>query len=133
MERLRDKIDHMMKLNGVDLGPETHKDFKSIMTEMTEEVQQKHPPESFERAFWEQQLVALNKKDRRQIRWHSAIIKWCLHLNFLSSGAYHAMRSSGLFVLPSERELRDYTHFVKGRPGFSPEVNALSTSEGSQH
>lgn len=70
MERLKDKIDHLMKLNGVDLGPETHEDFKSIMTDMTEEVRQKHPPESFERVFWEQQLIALNKKDRRQIRWH---------------------------------------------------------------
>ena len=131
MERLKDKIDHMMKLNGVDLGPETHEDFKSIMTDMTEDVRQKHPPESFERVFWEQQLVALNKKDRRQIRWHPAIIKWCLHLKFLSSGAYHAMRSSGLFLLPSERTLRDYTHFVKGRPGFSPEVNDLLVKEAN--
>ena len=74
-------------------------------------------------------MAAVNASDIRQIKWHPAIIKWCLHLKFLSSGAYHAMRSSGLFVLPSKCTLRDYTHFVKGRAGFCPELNAQLVEE----
>ena len=50
-------------------------------------------------------------------------------MKFLLSGAYHAMHSSGLFVLPSERTLRNYTHFVKGRAGFCPKLNAQLVEE----
>ena len=61
--------------------------------------------------------------DARQIRWHSVIIKWCLNLKLMSSSMYHALRSSGFVKLPSERTLRDYTHYFNIRPGFQDEVN----------
>ncbi len=51
------------------------------------------------------------------------MIRWCLSLKLLSSGSYNALRSSGVVVLPSERTLRDYTHFVKAKPGFSPGID----------
>ena len=62
-------------------------------------------------------------KDRRQLRWHPALIKWCLNLKLLSSSAYHALRSSGVLVLPSERTLRDYTHWMKSDAGFNDTVD----------
>ena len=46
------------------------------------------------------------------------MIRWCLNLNLISSGVYGALRSSGVLVLPSERTLRDYTHWVKAASGF---------------
>ena len=52
------------------------------------------------------------------------IIKWCLNLKFMSTSAYNALRSSGVLTLPSERTLRDYTHFVQACTGFSDEVYA---------
>ena len=36
---------------------------------------------------------------------------------------YHTLRSSNLLVLPSERTLRDYTHFIKAKAGFQGEVD----------
>ena len=70
-----------------------------------------------------EQLEALRVRDKRQIRWHPMMIRWCLSLKLISSASYRALRSSNLLVLPSERTLRDYTHFVKAKPGFQPEID----------
>ena len=51
------------------------------------------------------------------------MIRWCLSLKLTSSASYHALRSSNVLVLPSECILRDYTHFVKAKPGFQSEID----------
>jgi hypothetical protein len=78
------------------------------------------PEGSFRRLFWQQQLQALSCKDSRQIRWHPIMVKWCLNIKLRSSSAYKAMRDSGFIKLPSERTLRDYTHWTKVSSGFQP-------------
>ena len=65
------------------------------------------------------------------MRWHPSLIKWCLHLKFKSSGAYHALRSTGVLTLPSERTLRDYTHWVKGGIGFKADANEQLIKEAN--
>ena len=47
----------------------------------------------------------------KQRRWHPMIIRWCLHLHMLSSSAYDSLRH--VLVLPSDRTLCDYTHYIK--------------------
>ena len=42
----------------------------------------------------------------------------------LSSAAYHAMQTSDFISLPSERTLRDDTHYVQARPGFQDDIDA---------
>ena len=96
-------------------------DLESIMTEMTEDVQKNHVDNSFRRLFWQQEPN--QQKDRHQVRWHPAIIRWCLYLKLISSGAYDALKSSGVLVLPSERTLRDYTHWMKAASGFIEAVD----------
>lgn len=44
---------------------------------------------------------------------------------FRSSGAYEALRDSGCIKLPSQRTLRDYTHYVRASTGFSSEVDKM--------
>jgi len=61
--------------------------------------------ENFSSIFWEQQLKAATAKFPKGIRWHPAIIRWCLYLHHKSSGCY-----SGVISLPSESMLRDYRH-----------------------
>lgn len=51
------------------------------------------------------------------------MIRWCLYLRHQSSKAYEAIRESGCLSLPSQRTLRDYSHSVKAKPGFSTEVD----------
>ena len=46
-------------------------------------------------------------------------------VNCRSSGAYEALRDSGCIKLPSQRTLRDYTHYVEASTGFSSEVDKM--------
>ena len=57
------------------------------------------------------------------MRWHPAIIRWCLYLHHRSSGAYSTLRKSDVLALPSERTLRDYRHFASATTGFSKETD----------
>jgi hypothetical protein len=129
VKRLREKIDVLTERNHVLLDSTLHTDFKSMMCELTEKVQQENSENSFKRLFWEQQLKACNANDSRQIRWHPAMIKWCLHLKFISSGGYHALRKSKLITLPSERTLRDYSHVIPAGVGFQTQVDIQLAKE----
>ena len=80
-------------------------------------------PNSFQRVFWEQQLDAASLKDTRGMRWHPLMIRWCLYLRHQLQSAYETLRQSGSLVLPSQRTLRDYTHYIKAAPGFSAKVD----------
>ena len=51
------------------------------------------------------------------------MMKWCLYLRHKSSGAYEHLRKSGCVSLPSQRTLRDYTHYINAAMGFSDEVD----------
>ena len=97
---------------GVTLEPQMQDDLKSIMEETFDEVRKVNPEQSFRRLlFWEQQLQAINAKDLRQVRWHPALTKWCLHLS--SSRQAHIMRYEALASSPSHRKER----FVITRTG----------------
>lgn len=50
-------------------------------------------------------------------------IKWCLYLRHLSGKSYELLRSSGCIKLPSQATLRDYTHHIPAKIGFSAEVD----------
>lgn len=68
-------------------------------------------------------------KNAKSMKWHPMMILWCLNLKLLSSSAYHALRTSGFIQLPSERTLRDYTHFMKAGPGFQKEIDSMLIRE----
>ena len=51
------------------------------------------------------------------------MIKWCIHLSHYSSSGYEALRQSGCIRLPSQRTIRDYTHFASAAPGFSVDID----------
>lgn len=93
------------------------------MNENCERIKHTYPDGSFARLLWEEQLKSASVKDSRQIRWHPLMIKWCLNLKLISSAAYHAVCTSGFLRLPSERTLRDYTHYFKSQPGFHSQLN----------
>lgn len=123
LERVKQKLDMLMEENGVSIDDDLQQDLASIIEEEASNISDKHSPDTFQRLFWEQQSKAMRLKDKRQIRWHPMFIKWCLSLKLISSASYHALRSSGVIVLPSERTLRDYTHFVTAKPGFQADLD----------
>ena len=73
------------------------------------------------------------------MRWHPMLIKWCLYLQYKSSGAYETLRQSGILKLPSGRTLRDYRHFAPAVTGFCAHYDkqlidlAKKTSKNSKY
>ena len=125
----KEKIRKLTAQCGERVDSDLQADLLSIMNEKTEAIYKAYPPGSFSRLFWDEQLRAASVANARQIHWHPLIIKCCLNLKLISSGAYHALRSSGFVTLPSERTLRDYTHYFKEKLGFQKEILAQLNTE----
>ena len=114
MEEISDVI-------GESVDNQTHQDLLTIMEE--NEDYQKQLPTGSLKSFLETTVEGSTHKSPSAMRWHSLMIKWCIYLRHLSSGCYEALRQSGCITLPSQRTLRDYTHFAKATTGFSVDVD----------
>ena len=133
IKKLRRKIAQLTYKHGEAVELDLHNELLNVMKQKTKDVLDAYPEGSFTRLFWEEQLRAAKASDPRQMRWHPLIVRWCLNLKLLSSAAYHAARTAGFIKLPSERTLRDYTHYFKHRPGFQQEVNQQLMKESKVH
>lgn len=122
LQRMKDKIAKATEAKGIEVDTTLQDDLLEIMSNNTERVTAKHPPNSFPTIFWQQQQEAAIK-DPRGMRWHPLMVKWCLYLRHLSGSAYETLRTSGILKLPSQRSLRDYTHYVPASAGFSNAVD----------
>lgn len=119
VQRMKSRISALVNKHGVNIGSMST-EFPAVARDLTDTENKEG---SFRQLFWDEQIKALSKSNSKQIRWHPALIKLCLHLRFKSSGAYHALRSSGVITLPSERTLRNYTHWIKAGVGFQQAVD----------
>jgi len=123
VSRLEKKIMELVATNGIQLDNGLHDDMKEIVAEATNEIHQSFQPNTFQRLFWDQQRRASSLNDSRSMKWHPLVVKWCLYLRHQSSKSYETLRKSGIIKLPSQRTLRDYTHYVETKIGFSAEVD----------
>ena len=133
LKRLREKIKEATERNGVSLDGDLHHDLEQIMEEKHDQITEQYGENSFQRLFWEEQRKALRAGGPTAIHWHPMMIRWCLHIKFLSSSAYNAIRSAGFITLPSERTLRDYTRWIKSETGCQPEVTQQLLDEISKY
>ena len=129
--KLKTVMKKLTNKEGITLEKDLQSDISSIMKEVSNEIKNKNSEGTFRRIFWEQQQKALKQTDKCQLCWHLAVIKWCLHVKYRSSSAYHAIRSTGVLTLPSERTLRDYTHYTKERCGFQKYINLELVKEAN--
>ena len=129
VKKLQEKIEQCCERNGVQIHSSLNDDLIQIMSEYAAHVEEHFPEGSFRRLFWKQQFQAARTKDARQMLWHPCMIRWCLNLKLLSSAAYHSLRTSGFIKLPSERTLRDYTHFIKSKSGFNSALDQFLADE----
>lgn len=127
IKKLKSEIANLTERNGMQVDPELHDDMTTIMRECN--IDKLLPEGSFKRLFWEEQLKMAKQKDARQMRWHPTMIRMCLNIKLLSSSTYHALRTSGFMKLPSERTLRDYTHYFKNKARFSDDVDEMLSKE----
>ena len=125
LHRVQKKLEDALDKQGVDVTKDLHDDLDSIVQENSPDIASKFPANSFQRIFWEQQQQANAAKTAHGRRWHPLMIKWCLYLRHVSSRGYEVLRNSGVISLPSQRTLRDYTHFLEAAPGFSAGVDQM--------
>ncbi len=123
LHRLQVKVEKLIEEKGVCLDEPLTTDLQQVIVDEEQQMVRRFPEGSFQHIFWQQQKQAAVRPDKRGIRWHPLMIRWCLYLRHQSSKAYEAIRQSGCLVLPSQRTLRDYSHCVKADPGFSTEVD----------
>lgn len=121
--QLREKINFALNENSVSVDSEFDEGMRDMVANCRDEVKRTYPEGSFQKLFWEEQEKAMSFKDSRSMRWHPVFIKWCLYLRHLSGRSYDLLRESGCIRLPSQRTLRDYTHYIPAKVGFSPEVD----------
>lgn len=134
ISRLEKKITELINDDGVCVEDDLHDDIKQIVSDSTEQIYSSYQPDTFQHLFWKQQLKAGSLKDARSMKWHPLFIKWCLYLRHISGKSYEMLRQSGCIKLPSQRTLRDYTHYVKTTIGFSAEIdqNLVDVADLSQ-
>ena len=119
--RLKAKVAEESESIGVTVDSDMHQDLEKIMEE--EEKKPTCHQNSFQRLFWEQQLNAARQRNANSMRWHPLMIRWCLYLRHQSQSAYETLRSTGCISLPSQRTLRNYTHYIPAATGFSIDVD----------
>lgn len=75
----------------------------------------------FMRLFWREQQKYIRTENKSQLRYHPAIIKYCLSIAAKSPAAYDQLRldkdGAGVLVLPSQRTLRNYRNYIKPQNG----------------
>ena len=122
-DRLITKVNKIIEAESISLSQHDHEDLKEII--VNEEHKIKHKS-TLQKIFWDQQVEAAKKFDSRGMKWHPLMVRLCILLRHQSQSAYEILRQC--ISLPSQRTLRDYTHFIKAKPGFSGEVDSLICS-----
>lgn len=111
----------MIKNEGVKISEEDESDIRMMMDDLTPEVRTKYGKDSPQHVLWQEQKKYNSLKNKRQMRWHPLVIRFALSLFYSSRVAYRTATSSGFLALPSERTLRDYTHWCSAHSGVQYE------------
>lgn len=117
VSRLKEKVKQLLDTQGLNVQSSLEEDLVTVMNQHDNDIASKYEEDSFQMLFWKQQRQALSKGTN--VRWHPLMIKFCLYLHHCSSKAYKTLRTSKCLHLPSERTLRDYSHFNETDAGFS--------------
>ena len=123
LERLREKIGLDAARASPNVDEALDGDLRLTISEEDKGCERKYPEGSFQRVFWDQQKKAASLNNSRSMKWHPLFVKWCLYLRHVSGKGHEMLRKTGCICLPSQRTLRDYTHYTSTTIGFSAEVD----------
>ena len=123
VERLKKKVKQSFETECISLTAADSLDLKNMMDVTEKEILEAFPEkDSIQRLFWAQQKKYLKLVNKRNMKWHPMIIKWCLFMKSKSSSTYDAVRKAGFIHLPSERTLQDYTNIFTRGTGFHNDI-----------
>ena len=145
LDRLKKKIAEASEVSGVTLDEQTHEDLRRWWHH--QRVRWFLTAFPNQHLFWQQQVEAASKKKAQNMRWHPLMIRWCIYLrhrwvhnNMLHHVVYCTYTHTTLdpvahmrpceipavyIKLPSQRTVRDNTHYVRASTGFSSEVDKM--------
>ena len=96
IQDLRSRLVKVIAANiRVDDG--VHQDLLNIMN--LHKNQHSNESYTFASTFWNQQFKVAMLKNTKQMKWHPAMIHWCLYLHHRSSGT---LRNSSVITLPTD-------------------------------
>ena len=97
-------------------------DICEVMSSVIEEKNCPFDPTSPQFLLWEQQKLQSKMQDKRGMRWHPVIIRWCLSIYLKSPGAYKHIKSMGFLNLPCKNTLLKYINFTNPQCGFNKDI-----------
>ena len=116
VDKLKAEINKQIETDGEALSGENSGDLIDIMKSSDSYIRKPFGDNSFQRIFFEQQAKYNELRNKKGMRWHPMIIRWCLYLRSKSAKAYDGMRH--VLALPSQRSLFDYSNATEAGTGF---------------
>ena len=113
-ERLRCRIESDIERHGVQLDDDLTDSFQEVM----KENESSFTDDPWKKMLWDEQKKWYNVQKKSSMRWHPAIIRWCIALHAKSPRAYRQIRGSKFLALPHESTLRAYTSVSQAQPGI---------------
>ncbi|XP_066934614.1 uncharacterized protein [Clytia hemisphaerica] len=93
-----------------------------LCTKLINDVACPFPDDSAQSLLWHQQKQYATAKNKRTMRWHPVMIRWCISIYLKSPGAYEHLCDSGFLFLPTRRTLNNYLSFTEAKVGFNADV-----------
>lgn len=93
-------VDKLIEEQAVHFQESDATDISRVVSDVSAVVEERFPPDTPQRIFWDQQMKYHRLKDKRQMRWHPLVVRFALNLKYLSSTAYRAVRESVIIQLP---------------------------------
>ena len=114
---LQEKISSMINQEAVLVTDLQDGELKAALNQCDVELTDTLVKDSPAFLLWKQQKESTLKG--KQMRWHPAVIRWCIALQSKFTAAYNLMRQSGFLKLPHPGTLHSYTHFANPTTGFN--------------
>ena len=113
------QIKKIIRKEGVKISEGDSDDLSKLIEVLSPKVENEFDKDSPQYMLWREQAKYNSLKTKQQMRWHPLIIRFALSLHYSSRAAYHMVTKSGFLSLPSERTLRDYSHWCTTQNGVN--------------
>ena len=72
--------------------------------------------------LWKQQQKQNSYSDSKSMKWHPAMIRWCISIYLKSPGTYEQLGNFGFLKLPYKKILSKYANFTEPKCGINIDV-----------